>query len=124
MLKKYWDRSKYVVLFGGIITILLLLTVVYKSDQNINKISKNIENSYDTPDLETLKNFFLKQIKSPFTNVNYEIKKGDTIQKILKKLNLENNEIQTVINQYKKYGNPNQLLVGNIIEIVVEKCHF
>ena len=53
--------------------------------------------------------------------MNYEIKNGDTIQKILKKLKVQNNEIQTVINQYKKYGNPNQLLVGNIINIIIEK---
>jgi len=59
--------------------------------------------------------------KLPFINLNYEIKNGDTIQKILKKLKVQNNEIQTVINQYKKYGNPNQLLVGNIINIIIEK---
>ena len=63
----------------------------------------------------------LDKIKSPFTNLNYEIKKGDTIQKILQKLKVKNNDIQNIIQQYKKYGNPNQLLVGNKIEIIVEK---
>ena len=63
----------------------------------------------------------LNQIKSPFINLNYEIKKGDTIQKILKKYKVKNNDIQTTINQYKKYGNPNQLLVGNKIDIIIEK---
>ena len=60
-------------------------------------------------------------LNSPFININYEIKKGDTIQKILQQYKIHNNEIQTVIKQYKKYGNPNQLLVGNKIEITVEK---
>ena len=119
--KKNWDKSKYLILSGIFITLILLLTVVYKSDERIIKKSKSIEISYESPDLKTFKKFLLNQINSPFTNLNYEIKNGDTIQKILKKLKVQNNEIQTVINQYKKYGNPNQLLVGNIINIIIEK---
>lgn len=119
--KKNWDRSKYLILSGIFITLILLLTVVYKSDERIVKKSKSIKISYESPDLKTFKKFLLNQINSPFTNLNYEIKNGDTIQKILKKLKVQNNEIQTVINQYKKYGNPNQLLVGNIIDIIIEK---
>jgi len=121
VLKKNWDKSKYLILSGIFITLLLLLTVVYKSDERIIKKSKSIEISYEIPDLKTFKKFLLNQINSPFTNLNYEIKNGDTIQKILKKLKVQNNEIQTVIDQYKKYGNPNQLLVGNIINIIIEK---
>ena len=63
----------------------------------------------------------LNQINSPFTNINYEIKKGDTILKILKKYEVKSNEIETIINQYKKFGNSNQLLIGNIIDIIIEK---
>ena len=119
--KKNWDKSKYLILSGIFITLILLLTVVYKSDERIIKKSQSIEIAYESPDLKTFKKFLLNQINSPFTNLNYEIKNGDTIQKILKKLKVQNNEIQTVINQYKKYGNPNQLLVGNIINIIIEK---
>ena len=121
VLKKNWDKSKYLILSGIFITLILLLTVVYKSDERIIKKSESIGISYESPDLKTFKKFLLNQINSPFTNLNYEIKNGDTIQKILKKLKVQNNEIQTVINQYKKYGNPNQLLVGNIINIIIEK---
>ena len=121
VLKKNWDKSKYLILSGIFITLLLLLTVVYKSDERIIKKSESIKISYESPDLKTFKKFLLNQINSPFTNLNYEIKNGDTIQKILKKLKVQNNEIQTVIDQYKKYGNPNQLLVGNIINIIIEK---
>ena len=121
VLKKNWDKSKYLILSGIFITLILLLTVVYKSDERIIKKSQSIDIVYESPDLKTFKKFLLNQINSPFTNLNYEIKNGDTIQKILKKLKVQNNEIQTVIDQYKKYGNPNQLLVGNIINIIIEK---
>ena len=121
ILKRNWDKTKYILLSGFIIIFLLLLTVVYKSDEKITKISENNKNLYDVSDLKAFKQFILDQIKSPFTNINHEIKKGDTIQKILKKYKVKNREIQTVINQYKKYGNPNRLLVGNKIDIIVEK---
>jgi len=100
---------------------MLLLTVVYKSDERIIKKSAAVAISFENPDLKTFKEFLINQIKSPFINLNYEIKKGDTIQKILKKLKVQNNDIQNTILQYKKYGNPNQLLVGNKIDIIVEK---
>ena len=121
ILKRNWDKTKYILLSGFIIIFLLLLTVVYKSDEKITKISENNKNLYDVSDLKAFKQFILDQIKSPFTNIDYEIKKGDTIQKILQQYKIQNNEIQTVINQYKKYGNPNRLLVGNKIDIIVEK---
>jgi len=121
IIKKSWDKTKYPILSGLALMLLLLVTVVYKSDEKIVKKYGLIQNSTKVADLKTFKEFLLNQIKSPFININYEIKKGDTIQKILKKYKVKNNDIQTTINQYKKYGNPNQLLVGNKIDIIIEK---
>jgi len=119
--KKSWDVTKYFILCGFIVIFLLLLTVVYKSDETITKKTESSKDLYKVSDLETFKEFILDQIKSPFVNIDYEIKKGDTIQKILRQYKIHNNEIQTVIKQYKKYANPNQLLVGNKINITIEK---
>ena len=66
VLRKSWDKNKYLILSGFIIAFLFLLTVIYKSDEKIIKKSESIQNFYESPDLETLKDFVLKQIKSPF----------------------------------------------------------
>ena len=116
---KYW--TKYLSVFGFIVTILLLVTVVFKNDEEIRGTKYKYDESLRQQDLASIKEFLISKIKSPFININYEIKSGDSIQKILKKLEVQNKEIQTVISQYKKYSNPNQLLVGNFIDIVVEK---
>jgi len=121
ILMKNWDKSKYLILSGIFLIFILLLTVVYKSDEKIIKKTATIGISYENSDLKAFKKFLLNQIKSPFINLNYEIKRGDTIQKILQKFKVKNNEIQNIINQYKKYGNPNQLLIGNKIDIIIEK---
>ena len=120
-IKRNWEKYKFFLLSGFIIFFLLLLTVVYKSDEKISNISDASSNSYDNSDLKRFKQFILDQIKSPFTNIDYKIKKGDTIQKILQQYKIQNREIQKVITQYKKYANPNTLLVGNKIDIIVEK---
>ena len=120
-LKKNWDKVKHLILTGFAIIFLLLLAVVYKNDDKITKKSELIKSLHDTTDLKIFKEFILNQINSPFINLNYEIKKGDTIQKILKKYKVQNSDIQTVINQYEKYGKPNQLLAGNKIDIIIEK---
>ena len=121
VVKKNWDKTKHLVLFGCIITSLLLLTVVFKNTEQVPKKTDLIKNSRGVTDLNSFKEFLLDQIKSPFINLNYEIKKGDTIQKILKKYNVKNFDIETVISQFRKYSNPNQLLVGNKIDIIIEK---
>ena len=119
ILKQNREKTKYFILFTFIITFSLLLTVVFKNDEKIK--NKEINVSFQHEDLTSIKEFLLTLIKSPFININYEIKSGDSIQKILKKFKVQNNEIQTVINQYKKYSNPNQLLTGNKIDIIIEE---
>ena len=119
ILKQNIEKTKYFALFTFIIIFSLLLTVVFKNDAKIK--NKEINVSFQHKDLTSVKEFLLTLIKSPFININYEIKSGDSIQKILKKFKVQNNEIQTVINQYKKYSNPNQLLTGNKIDIIIEE---
>ena len=122
-LKKYipaFELYRYLVFFVLIIGSLLLLTVVYKNDNKPQNSNIN-EAPSEHPDFILIKEFFVKKIQSPYINVNYQIKKGDSIQKILKKFEIRNREIQSAIKQYKKYANPNQLLAGNKIDIVVEK---
>ena len=119
ILNRNKEKTIYFILFAFLITILLLVSVVYKNDEGIQKIETNIL-SHDQ-ELILVKKFFFNSLKSPFTNINYEIKSGESIQKILQKLKIKNNEIQSVINHFKKYGNPNQLLAGNRINIVVKE---
>ena len=119
ILSKNLDKIKYFMLFAFFIAFLLLLAVVYKNDEIAGKKGKNI--AIEDSNIEAVKEFLLSKIKTPFVNINYEVKSGDTIQKILKKFSVQNNEIQTIINKYKKYSNPNKLSKGNKIDIVIEE---
>ena len=119
LLKQNKEKTIYFILFTFIAAFFLLVTVVFKNDEEIR--NKKTNTSFQHQDLSTIKEFLLSKLKSPFINIDYKIKSGDSIQKILKKFKIQNNEIANIINQYKKHGNPNQLLTGNRVDIVVEK---
>ncbi len=124
MYQPFWKnfiKSKYLALSSFITVLLVLLVVVYEKDEKIKKNLKISNTDSEVTDIITFKEFLLKKIKSPFINTNYEIKSGDTIQKILKKLKVKNNDIDNVIREFKKYSNPSKLLVGNKIQIIVAK---
>ncbi len=121
IVKKNWARYKYFLISGVIITLFLVTTIINKNEGKVEVKTTNIGKNNERNDLNIIKDFLISKIKSPFININYEIKKGDTIQKILKKYKVKNRDIQTVVTQYKKYSNPNNLLAGNKIDIIVEK---
>ena len=117
--KTNWGKTKYFLLTAITLAVLVLFAISNKNDEVIKGSTSNI--SYQGPELSLIKDFFLSKIKSPFIVTDYEIKSGDSIQKILKSYKIKNKEIQNIINQYKKYGDPNRLLVGNKIGVIVEK---
>jgi len=120
-LRKNWEKYKYFILTSFLIFFIFLLLVVYNDSGQTSLKSENTKSSLNFNKTKIFKKFLLDQIKSPFININYEIAKGDTIQNILKKNKVRNIEIQEVINQYRKFSNPNQLILGNKIDISIKE---
>ena len=119
ILKKNKEKTKYFISFTLIIFVLLLIAFNFQNDKKVTSDQKNL--TFRTEELDAIKKFLLSKIRSPFINKDYTIKSGDTIQKILKEFKIKNKEIGNIINQYGKYAKPNELFVGNIIELVVKK---
>ena len=121
ILRRSREKVKYFIVFTFVIVFSLLLTVVFKND-NTTKEKVDEKSAYlPAKELTKVKNFLFSKIQSPFININYQIKSGDTIQKIFKKYKIKNNEISTIINHYKKYAKANQLLTGNTVDIIIKK---
>jgi len=119
-IKRNWHKNKIIASFGFVIVLLILITVAYKSGNGETK--KVVFKTFNQKsDFTNFKKFIISQVRSPFINVNYKIAQGDTIQKILKKYKIKNREIQTVINEYKKFGKANQISRGKKIDIIIKK---
>jgi len=119
IVSKNRQKITYFFIISLITIILLLLALSFKNDDKVLSKTKNF--SLEKVEIESIKKFLISKIQSPFINIDYKIKKGDTIQKILKKYQIKDNEIYNIVNKYKKYGNPSKLLSGNKINIVIEK---
>tara|TARA_B100000029_G_scaffold436352_1_gene450922 strand:+ start:312 stop:1613 length:1302 start_codon:yes stop_codon:yes gene_type:complete len=117
--REKWEKTKYFVLISATLLVFVIIANYYKNEDTAS--SKNEIISYSGPELKLIKDFFFSQIKSPFFYKNYEVQKGDNIQKILKNYKIKNKEIGGVIKEYKKYANSKQILAGNKIEITIKK---
>ena len=120
MIRKNLDKKK-LTLFGIIITLLILIAISYKSNDEKIKKTNIVKAINENSDIVNFKKFLLDQIKSPYLNVNYEILPGDTIQKILKKYKVKNREIQIVINEYKNLENQINSLLGKKFLLLLRK---
>ena len=115
------SKNTNILIFASIAVFLLLLTWAYKNNDKIATSNTDSSTIFKQVEFTKIKELILSKINSPFINVKYEIKSGDSIQKILQNFKVKNTEAQSVIDQYKKYSKPNKLLTGDKIEIAVKK---
>ena len=66
-----------------------------KQRENINSVTKSSEFSFFTK-------YLVSKITSPYEEVNYQIKKYDTIEKILKNYNIKSDDIKNVSSELKQ----------------------
>ena len=102
--KKYGTLNFYPIYVFSFIALfsLLFFTISYlisqKNDENENNI-KEISKSYE---FSNLTNYFISKINSPYEEVDYKIKNNDTIEKILKKFNIKNEDIKSISTKLKQ----------------------
>ena len=118
-LKINLEKGKYFLLFSSLIIAVLFTLILYKNNENLQ--TEQMGSLTQNEEVEKIKKYLFKKINSPFISVNYKVKSGDSIQRILKQFKLQNNEIANIINKYKKYGDPSKLLVGNKMDLVFKK---
>ena len=69
-----------------------------KNDKNYNNLNEITKNN----DFSNLTNFLISKINSPYQEINYEIKNNDTVEKILKKFQIRDKDIQNISTKLKK----------------------
>ncbi len=84
-----------------------------KNKVNLNEITKSNE-------FTNLKNIFISKISSPYKEINYLIKKNDTIEKILKKNNVRTGDINKIAVRLKQKKLSN-IYSGRQLSLIVKK---
>ena len=84
-----------------VISVITFFSIIFISTQNfIEKKNtgnrQNLEAVTSSKEFSGFSKFLLSKIKSPYKNVTYSIKKNDTIEKILKKFDVREEDIKNI----------------------------
>ncbi len=67
-----------------------------------NEASNNLIEISKTSEFSNLSKFLVSKINSPYEEINYTIKNNDTVEKILKKFQVKNDDIRKISSQLKE----------------------
>ena len=86
--------------------IIIFSAFFFISSSFINKKNKentnNLKEITETNEFSNLANFFISKINSPYEEIEYVIKNNDTIEKILKKYKIRDEDIKNISLKLKK----------------------
>ena len=85
-----------------------------------NNNEKNFEEITKTSEFSNLTNFFISKINSPYEEINYIIKNNDSVEKILRNFNVQNNEIKNISVKLKEKKLVN-IYAGRKLNLIIKK---
>ena len=87
-----------------------------KNDENVI----NLKEITQTSEFTNFTNFLISKINSPYEEINYVIKKNDTVEKILGRYKIKNDEIRKISSQLKKKKLTN-IYSGRKLSLILKK---
>ena len=87
-----------------------------KNEKKTNNLMEVTENS----EFFNLTNFFISKINSPYKEISYVVKNNDTVEKILKKFEVQDKDIRDISVQLKKSRLTN-IYTGRKLSIIIKK---
>tara|TARA_B100000963_G_scaffold87828_1_gene75402 strand:- start:15390 stop:16730 length:1341 start_codon:yes stop_codon:yes gene_type:complete len=95
-----WNYIFY--LFLLILFFIVFIIVFNLINQKNLKEKENLNTVVKSQDFSNLSDFFISKINSPYKEVEYLIQNNDSIEKILKKLNIQASDIKIISTELKK----------------------
>ncbi len=112
---------KYLAYFFLVFVFYIIFIIV--SNLNEKKIeieSRNLNSIVESKEFFSLGDYFISRLKSPYKEVKYLIKNNDSIEKILKKLEIKSSDIKIISNNLKQKKLTN-IYAGRQLSIVIKK---
>ena len=82
--------------------------------------SENLNSLVESKEFSNLTSYFISKINSPYKEIKYLIQNNDSIEKILKKLNINANDIKNISNNLKQKKLTN-IYAGRTLSLVLKK---
>ena len=114
--------QKKSIIFGSFLilfSVIFFFSINYITNKNI-KNSNNLKEITETSEFSNLTNFLISKINSPYQEINYIINNNDTVEKILKKFKVRNEDIREISIQLKQKKLSN-IYSGIKLSLIVKK---
>ena len=105
----------FLITFSGLFFISLNLI----NNKNIEN-EKNLKEITQTNEFSNLSNFFISKIISPYQEISYVIQKNDTVEKILRKFKINENDIKIISSKLKQKKLVN-IYSGRKLNLIIKK---
>ena len=107
------------------LALIILFTITYFTITNINsktyeKNSRNFKIITKSKEFSSITDFFISKINSPYKEIRYSIKNNDTLEKILKKFDVKNEDIAEISSKLKN-RNLSYIYSGREISLILKE---
>ena len=107
------------------LSLIIFFTAIYFTITNINsnnyeRNSRNFVKITKSKEFSKITEFFVSKINSPYKEIRYSVKNKDTIEKILKKFEVKNDDIRKISLKLKN-KNLSYIYSGREISIILKK---
>tara|TARA_B100000963_G_scaffold360214_1_gene390287 strand:- start:599 stop:1945 length:1347 start_codon:yes stop_codon:yes gene_type:complete len=110
-----------IIFLSTIVTIsLLFFTINFFVERKNNDEKNNLYNVTNSNEFHNLTNYFFSKISSPYEEVEYSIKNNDTLDKILKKFKVRNEDIAIITSKLRQKQLSN-IYTGRKISLITKK---
>ncbi|MDC6482383.1 M23 family metallopeptidase [Pelagibacteraceae bacterium] len=117
----FLNQKKYPFYFFIVGVFFVVYAVVLNQIKTYTKLKENNFNSFlESEEFNNIKEFTLENIKSPYKEYSHTVKNNDTLEKVLKKYDIGNVEINNLISQIVKKKLTN-ISAGAQIKIITKK---
>ena len=114
---------KYFLYLFSIIIFFTVFVIISNLINQKNKLeSQNLNSVVSSKEFSNLSDYFLSKINSPYKEIKYLIQNNDSIEKILKKLDINSNDIKIISNNLKQKKLTN-IYAGRTLSIVLKKLN-
>ncbi len=115
-------NAKWTGILLSTFAILILITVAFISQLQQDKKLKNqnFDAVIKSEDFINLSDYFISKFNSPYIEIKYNIQNNDSLEKILKKFNVNKNDIKTISSKLKQKKLTN-IYAGRQLSLVLKK---
>ncbi|MBD1150073.1 peptidoglycan DD-metalloendopeptidase family protein [Pelagibacterales bacterium SAG-MED29] len=106
--------------FSIILLFLIFITIFNLTNQKNKKEIDNFNLIVKSKEFKNLGDYFISKINSPYKEIEYLIQNNDSIEKILKKLDINTNDIKIISNNLKQKKLTN-IYAGRTLSLVLKK---